>query len=347
MTGSQTEKRPIGVIGAGSFGTAIANLIAKNAPVRLYSRNAALTQQINTTREHLGVRIHEQIQVMNDLEKLASECALIFPIIPSISFRSMMQDLGPHLRPSHMLIHGTKGFDSIDNLEEVESLHPSEVHSMSEVIREESSVVRIGCLSGPNLSKEILEGQPTATLIASHFKEVIKSGQRVLNSDQFHVFGSSELLGAELAGALKNSIAIGSGMLAGKHLGKNIQAMLITRGLIEMVHLGQALGTTSKAFIGTAGIGDLVATATSEKSRNYTFGYKLAQGQTKEQLKSSMPELAEGVRTIKITYLLSKHFGLRAPITEMLYAVVYNGLELNKAINYLMKFPYTVDVDFI
>lgn len=347
MPGTAADKKPVGVIGSGSFGTAIANLIGFNARVQLYTRNTKLCQEINASRQHMGVRLHDNIEVTNDLERLAKECNLIFPIIPSVAFRSMMQTLGPFLKPSHIIIHGTKGFDSISNLDEVEQLTPNQVHTMSEVIREESSVVRIGCLSGPNLSKEILEGQPTATLIASHFTEVIKSGQRVLNSDQFHVFGSRELLGAELAGALKNSIAIGSGMLAGKGLGKNIQAMLITRGLSEMVHLGQALGTSSRAFIGTAGIGDLVATATSSKSRNYTFGYQLAQGKTVEEVRAVMPELAEGVRTIKITKLLSEHFGLRTPITSMLYAVVFQGLALDKAISYLMNFPYTVDVDFV
>ncbi|NNE30123.1 MAG: NAD(P)-dependent glycerol-3-phosphate dehydrogenase, partial [Saprospiraceae bacterium] len=334
-------------IGAGSFGTAIANLIALNHPVLLYSRNQDLSTKIAENRVHQGVELNGNVEIIHDLEKLANSCSLLFPIIPSTSFRSMMKDLGPFLKPSHILIHGTKGFDSIEDLENADDLRPDQVFTMSKVIMQESSVVRIGCLSGPNLAKEILEGQPTATLIASHFREVIKKGQRVLKSNQFHVFGSPELLGAELAGALKNSIAIGSGMLAGRGFGKNIQAMLITRGLTEMVHLGQAMGTGSRAFIGTAGIGDLVATATSKKSRNFTFGYHLAQGKTKDEIHRTMPELAEGVRTIKITKLLSRHFGLRTPITDMLYSAVYDGFPVDKAIHYLMNFPYTVDVDFL
>lgn len=342
-----SDKKPVGVVGSGSFGTAIANLVAKNAPVRIYSRSPEIVQNINESRKHLGVDIHPNVLVINDYKQLAEECSLIFPIVPSVAFRQMMTELGPYLKPSHVLIHGTKGFGAIPGLDEVDHLHPSDVHTMSSVIMEESSVVRIGCLSGPNLAIEIMEGQPTATLIASHYTEVIKAGQRALKSDQFHVFGSDELLGAELAGALKNSIAIGSGLLTGAGLGKNIQAMLITRGLTEMVHLGQALGTTSRAFIGTAGIGDLIATATSDKSRNFSYGYQMAQGKSRQELKDSMPELAEGVRTIKITKLLSDHFGLRTPITEMLYAVVYKGFPLSKAINYLMNYPYSVDVDFI
>ena len=155
------------------------------------------------------------------------------------------------------------------------------------------------------------------------------------------------MLGAELAGALKNIFAIGSGMLKGKGLGKNLQAMLITRGLTEMVHFGEKFGTSSKAFIGTAGIGDLVATATSKNSRNYTFGFRLGQGESAEEVAATMPELAEGVRTLKITRFLAKYYKLRIPITEMLYNVVFEGFDFEKAIDYLMTYPYDIDVDFL
>ena len=195
------------------------------------------------------------------------------------------------------MIHGTKGFDLTGVSEDVMADHPitrKNVHTMSEVIRQESVVVRIGCLSGPNLSAEIMEGQPTATVIASRFNEVIKLGRKVLDSQQFHVFGSHELMGAELAGALKNAIAIGSGILGGLGMGKNIQAMLITRGLMEMVYFGKAMGANSKAFIGTAGIGDLVATATSTKSRNYTFGMRMAKGESLEEISNTMPGTCRG-----------------------------------------------------
>ncbi|MEM8908069.1 MAG: NAD(P)H-dependent glycerol-3-phosphate dehydrogenase, partial [Bacteroidota bacterium] len=129
--------------------------------------------------------------------------------------------------------------------------------------------------------------------------------------------------------------------------GKNIQAMLITRGLMEMVYFGKSMGASSKAFIGTAGIGDLVATATSTKSRNYTLGLRLANGETLTEILGSMPELAEGVRTIKIMMELGKHYKLHIPITQMLYSVIFEGFEVEKAISYLMKYPYAVDVDFL
>lgn len=347
MENRKSDKNTVGVIGAGSFGTAIANLIAINNPVLLFSRNDELIAKINSEHNHLGVELHPDIEATNDMERIGKNCSLIFPIVPSESFRSMMKSLSPHIGPSHILIHGTKGFDITKNLEEVDSLGLKDVFTMSEVILQESSVVRIGCLSGPNLSKEIMEGQPTATLIASPFSEVFKIGQRVLNSKQFHVFGSKELMGAELAGVLKNAIALGSGLLAGKGLGRNIQAMLITRGLTEMVHIGTALGTSSKAFIGTAGIGDLIATSTSKDSRNFTFGYNFAQGKSLETIKATMPELAEGVRTIKVMKCLGDTLKLRLPITRMLYEVIYNGFDLDKALEYLMNYPYAVDVDFL
>jgi glycerol-3-phosphate dehydrogenase (NAD(P)+) len=347
--GLQPEEKKIGVVGAGSFGTAIANLIAINKDVLLYSRNPDLVKQINTTHQNLQVELSHRIRATNDLEEVANACHLIFPIVPSDRFREMMQNLGPHLRPFHILIHGTKGFDLRRKPGEPENLPVSrkDIHTMSEVIRQESSVVRIGCLSGPNLAGEIMEGQPTATVIASHFKEVINLGKEALTSGQFQVFGSHELLGAELAGALKNSIAIGSGILAGRGLGKNIQALLITRGLMEMIGFGRAMGATPEAFLGTAGIGDLICTATSEKSRNFTFGRRLGAGESVQEIKATMPELAEGIRTLQIARDLAEFYELHTPITEMLYRAVYENYPIDKAIGLLMKYPYYVDVDFL
>ena len=318
----------------------------------LYSRKQTVIDKINEERQHFGITISDHIELTNDIEKLAKECTLIFPIVPSRAFRETMQKLGPFLKPYHILIHGTKGF-GLKGVNEEELLarrvkiKRENVCTMSEVIRQESVVVRIGCLSGPNLAVEILDGQPTATVIASQFSEVIKAGQAVLDSPQFHVFGSYEILGAELAGALKNIIALGSGILGGMGMGKNIQAMLITRGLTEMIRFGKAMGAESRPFLGTAGVGDLVATATSENSRNYTFGFRIGQGESTEAIFNSMPELAEGARTLKIARGLAKYYKLHVPITEMLYNVVFEGFDKQRALYYLMKYPYAIDVDFI
>lgn len=218
---------------------------------------------------------------------------------------------------------------------------------MSEVIRQETSVLRMGCLAGPNLYKEIMAKQPAASVIASEYDEVIKAGSDLLSSRYFFVFGSYDLLGAEMAGALKNIIALGSGMLAGKGLGKNLEAMIITRGLREMIELGRSVGASSRSFLGTAGIGDLIATATSPKSRNFSFGYRLGQGENMKDIINSVDEVVEGVRTVRIANQLAKNYHLRVPIINMIYSVVYDGLEIEKAIRLLMRYPQLPDVDFI
>lgn len=348
----QSSQKLIGVIGAGSFGTAVANLIAYNTNVLLYSRQSHLVETINSEHKHpdLGVEMAPKVAATSDLEEMAKRCTLIFPIVPSDSFRDMMRNLSPYLRPYHLLIHGTKGFDfhklSEEDFKE-KKVTRDHISTMSEVILQESVVVRVGCLSGPNLAKEIFDGQPTATVIGSKFKEVIEAGKRALNSKHFQVFGTYEILGAELAGALKNVIAIGSGILGGLGMGKNIQALLINRGLIEMIYFGKAMDTTPKAFVGTAGIGDLVCTATSEDSRNYTFGKRLGQGEKVKDIIDTMPELAEGIRTLKVAKHLAEYYGFHIPITQMLYRVVYEDFEVKKAIEFLMRYPYYEDVDFL
>lgn len=349
---SKSNFNPVGVLGAGSFGTAIANLLAANSEVLLFSRRPDIVEKINTNHSHLGIDLSPRITATNDLTDLARQCTLIFLIVPSNSFREMVRAIAPHLRPHHIVIHGTKGFD-LSGIPEEEldkpglSLTRQQVRTMSEVILEESSVVRVGCLSGPNLAAEIIAGQPAATLVGSRFKEVIQAGQMALNSKKFHVFGSYDMLGAELAGALKNIIALGSGVLGGLGLGRNIQGLLIARGLAEMVYFGKSLGASSHAFIGVAGIGDLVATATSTNSRNYTFGTRLAKGETVAQIRATMPELAEGVRTLHIAHHLARQYKLHVPITDMLYAVVFEQYSVDKALHYLMTYPYAIDVDFM
>jgi len=344
------QSETVGIIGAGSFGTAMANLIALNTDVLVYSRSPELVHQLKKDRYRFGVKLHERVEVLNDFEEIADRCQLILPIVPSNNFRSMMRSVTKYLQPSHLLMHGTKGFDITGvDLEDIPNtgVDRKQVHTMTEVIRQESVVVRVGALAGPNLARELLDGQPSGTVIASKFDEVIKRADAVLGSQQLHVFHTHDLLGAELAGVLKNVIALGSGILKGYGLGKNVQAMMITRGLHEMIHFGQALGSDRSAFFGTAGIGDLIATATSSKSRNYTFGFRLGCGESLEEVRATSQELAEGVRTLMITRHLARNLRLRAPITEMLYQIVFEGYPVEKAMDFLITYPYEVDVDFL
>lgn len=345
------SKEIVGIIGSGSFGVTLTKLLYPNAYPILYSRRFKTVADLNTFHANLNYDLPDDVEISNDLEYVAAKCKIIFPVIPSSSFREMMKSLSPYLNPSHILIHCTKGFDYTykESGEEniVSKIHRSQVKTMSEVIKDESTVIRIGCMAGPNLAKEILADKPAATVIASEFKEVVDLGIRLLSSERFFVFGSEDLKGAEIAGAYKNIIALGSGLLGGIEMGTNAQAMVITRGLHEMIRFGQYFGTDGKAFLGTAGIGDLVATATSQKSRNYTFGQRLAQGEMLEDIISTSREVVEGLRTLKIVKNLAQHYNLKLPITNMLYAIVYEGFDLRKAIGLLMKYPFKKDVDFI
>src|SRR3990170_1120787 len=266
MSKTQPRQRPlVGVVGAGSFGITVAQLLAVNNQVLLYARDPLTAQKINDTHIHLDVNLSPRIRAISSYAEMAESCEVIFPVVPSEDFRDMMKNLGLLLSPRHILIHGTKGLDTtrVKNIMSFTGkLNREDVCTISEVITEESNVLRIGCLSGPNLSKEILEGQPTATVIASEYDEVVRIGIELLTSKKMFVFGSSDILGAELAGAFKNIIALGSGYLRGKGRGKNIQGLFITRGLHEITFFGGMLGADKSAFLGTAGIGDLIATAT-------------------------------------------------------------------------------------
>jgi glycerol-3-phosphate dehydrogenase (NAD(P)+) len=218
---------------------------------------------------------------------------------------------------------------------------------MSEVIREESVVVRVGCLAGPNLARELADNQPAATVIASHFDEVIAIGKKLLRNDTFQVYGNQDLVGVELAGVLKNVIAIASGALSGMGYGENAKGLLISRGVIEMIYLGRALGGNTEAFLGLAGIGDLVTTCNSSLSRNFQVGYKLAQGITLSEILASTDEIAEGVNTVRIAKKCADYYKVRAPITGMLYKVLFEDMTVVEALQYLMRYPLDVDIDFL
>jgi glycerol-3-phosphate dehydrogenase (NAD(P)+) len=341
---------PVGVIGTGSFGTAVSNLLSNNTNVILYGRNPEQLGRMESTRISSNQRLNKNIELTNDLKYLTSKCSIIFPIIPASTFRSLMRDLSDSLKPYHILIHGIKGFDLKSDGSDVKLkrfVSRNEVRTMSEVVREESVVVRVGCIAGPNLAVELAQGQPSATVVASKFNEVIYAGQKLLRTDRFQVYGSSDLIGVELSGALKNIIAIASGALTGLGMGENSRGFLISRGMVEMIYLGKVLGGNTQAFVGLAGIGDLVTTCSSQLSRNFTVGYRLAKGENLSRIIESLDETAEGINTVKVTRNLAKYYKIRAPITEKLYDVMFGNLSPETALKYLMKYPFNVDIDFL
>ncbi|MEO9964306.1 MAG: NAD(P)H-dependent glycerol-3-phosphate dehydrogenase [Reichenbachiella sp.] len=351
MNSKSTSDKLVGVIGAGSFGSAIANMLAEKTNVLLYIRDSKKYEQIEKDIKTGKSRYDKNIEITNQLSEIGTRCEIIFPIVPSANFRSMIRDLAPYLRPYHILIHGTKGLDlnwpEGEQMSKENPLSRRHVRTMSEVILEETSVLRVGCLAGPNLAKELEEKQPAATVVASHFEEVIDQGQKLLKNDRFLVYGSNDLIGIELCGVLKNIIAIGTGMLSGMGLGENSRAMLISRGMVEMVYIGNALGGNTKAFLGLAGVGDLVATCSSKLSRNFSVGYRLAKGEKLEEIIASMDEVAEGVNTIKIINILAESYNIRVPITETLHNIIEGNMSVTEAYTYFMKFPFRSEIDFI
>ena len=343
------SKQQVGVIGAGSFGTAVANILARKSDVLLYARTAEKAEQLKAERKSAGQQLAENIIVTNDLEQVANNCNTIFPIIPSGNFRELMQQFSPYLHPYHMLIHGTKGLDLVLPKQRGEDFRVSREHvkTMSEIIREESVVVRVGCMAGPNLAVELSKGHPAATVIASPFTEVINEGKRLLRTENFQVYGNPDLRGVELCGILKNIIAIASGILTGLGFGENAKGLLVSRGLVEMIYLGQALGGEISSFIGLAGIGDLVATASSETSRNFTCGHLLAEGKSLDEVMAQMDETAEGINTIRIAKQLADGQRIKPLITETLYKILYENMSPSEGVSYLMKYPGNIDIDFL
>jgi len=340
---------PVGVLGGGSFGSAVSNLLAENQPVILFTRSSDVAKEINENHINRGRKMHENVTATSDVRGVAEKCSLIYPILPSAAFRESIRSIAPYLTPEHILIHGTKGVDvqlpEGDELTVEYKLNPKLVNTMTEVILQETIVRRVGCLAGPNLASEIINGQPAATVIASHFDEVIKLGQRTLRTPRFQVYGSHDLAGVEIAGVLKNVIALASGALNGLGFGENAKALLISRGLVEMIHVGKYLGGDAVAFLGLAGVGDLIATCSSEKSRNYTVGYRLAKGETLTAILADMEEVAEGLNTLRISRSMANYLGIRAPLTETIYEVIYGEKTVEEGLEYLMKFPFYVDID--
>ena len=348
---SLSDDKPVGVIGAGNFGSVVANLLARQRNVLLYARDERVVQRINETRENRGHKMDARVTATNNLAHVADKCEVLFPIVPSGHFRSLMRQLSPWLHPYHILIHGTKGFDvnlpEGQTLDSIEKLDRSMVKTMSEVIQEETVAVRVGCLAGPNLSRELAEGHPAATVIASHFNEVFTIGRRLLRNEHFQVYGNNDIVGVELAGVLKNVIAIAAGALNGMGYGENARGLLVSRGMVEMVYLGRALGGNTKAFLGVAGVGDLVTTCNSSLSRNFTVGHRLAKGERLSEILQSTDEIAEGINTVKVAKKCADHYKVRAPITTTLYQVLFEDMTVKKALEYLMRYPLNIDIDFL
>ena len=319
----------VAVIGAGSWGTAVAAITVRNAPTWLWARRPELAQQID--REHRNgtylpdVELPSDLHGTADLEEAVSEADVVVMGVPSHGFRDVLVEALPFLRRGVPVISLTKGVEQ------------GSLKRMTEVICELVPGCPAGVLTGPNLAKEILAGFPAASVVALADGEVCSTLQGLFSTDVFRVYTNPDVVGCEVAGALKNVMAIASGMADGMGFGDNTRAALITRGLAELTRLGVALGGEPLTFAGLAGMGDLVATCISRQSRNRYVGEELGKGRTIDEITTEMNMVAEGVKTSRAVVDLAARHGVEMPIAEQVVAVVYEGKPAAEVIPSLMR----------
>lgn len=325
------------VLGAGSWGTVLANLAAVNCrELRLWARDEGQVRAINATRAHARywpeMQLRPNIQAVHELER-AFEGApqVVIWALPSSACREMARRLAPLFRGDEILIHATKGVES------------GTLKRVSEMLREELPCPRIGVISGPNLAAEIARGEPAATVVASRYQEAVDAGTEIFASERFRVYQGSDVTGVEWAGTLKNVLAIAAGALDALKFGWNTRAMMLTRGLAEMVRFGVAMGGEAETFLGLAGMGDLLATCGSPTSRNYRVGFKLASGEPLEKILAELGSTAEGVRTTRSVWEYAKPRGIEMPITETVYELVTGSVSVQEALRGLMLRPAVPD----
>ena len=334
-----TIKKPIAVLGGGSFGTAIANLLASNQhDVRLWMRDAQQAQGINENRQNprylKGVQVLDGVLALTDLAATLAECDLIFVALPSTALRSVLTPYADVLS-GKMLVSTTKGIEAKSFL------------LMSQILEDIAPQARVGVLSGPNLAREVAAHALTATVVASEDQALCQTVQAVLHGATFRVYASADRFGVELGGALKNVYAIIAGMAAALDMGENTKSMLITRALAEMTRFAVKLGANPMTFLGLAGVGDLIVTCTSPKSRNYQVGFALGEGLSLEEAVERLGEVAEGVNTLKVLKAKSQEMGVYMPLVAGLHAILFEGRTLEQIIGALMSGEPKTDVDFI
>ena len=330
----------VAVLGGGSFGTTLANIVAENGySARLWLRDEALAKTIN--EDHLNPRympdypLNENLWASTDLQQVVKGAELILVSVPSSGFVEVVEEMANYLSPQQYLVSTTKG------------VVPGGFELMSEALKRATNGQAIGVLSGPNLAKEIGKHMPTATVIASEHEGLRTRVQTLLANNYFRVYASNDTYGVELGGALKNIYAIISGLAAALGMGENTRSMLITRSLAEMSRFAVRMGANPMTFIGLAGVGDLVATCMSPLSRNYRVGYALGKGQTLTKIIEELGEVAEGVNTLKLVKQKADEMDIYMPLANGLYQVLFNDLSVPEALSMLMESDQSSDVEFI
>ena len=331
MPKNEFAGRKIAVIGAGAWGTTLADLIGRqDYIVRLWCFEPEVAQQIKGGRENeiylRGVSLSENIIPTSELAEALTDAGLVLLVVPSQHFRDVASKCRPFVSPNCYALSASKGF-------EIETFK-----RMTEVLAEEWKGLdyETGVLSGPNLSREISAGKPAVTLVASGNEDLVQTFQHLLSCRHFRAYGGADVTGTELGGALKNIYAIAAGVAQGFNFGNNTLASLITRGLVEMVRLGVTLGAKAETFYGASGLGDLICTAFSELSRNNYVGRQLAAGEKLDGILAGMKHIAEGVYTAKAVHKHLKTAGIEMPIAEAVYSVLFKGFDPLEGVHALM-----------
>jgi glycerol-3-phosphate dehydrogenase (NAD(P)+) len=319
----------VAVLGAGSWGTTLANLLAvKGEEVQLWAYEPEVVDAINRRHENPlflpGYRLATGLQACNDPRAAVAGAPVIVSAAPSHAVRRVISQVRGSVKPGALVVSATKGIET-DSLA-----------LMSEVVAECLPEVRFVALSGPSFAVEVCQGQPTLVVAAARTAADAHEAQRLFATPKFRVYTHDDVLGVELAGALKNVIAIAAGILEGLGMGHNPRAALITRGLAEITRLGVALGASPLTFAGLAGMGDLILTTTGDLSRNRALGVALAQGQTLEEFRAAHRSVAEGANTSKAGAALGSRMGVELPIIEKVGDVLFNGKPARDGIAELM-----------
>jgi glycerol-3-phosphate dehydrogenase (NAD(P)+) len=320
------------VVGGGSWGSALAvHLSRLGHSVRLWVLEPEVAEEINKGHSNKlflpGVEIPAAVKATNALDEAAEGAEVLVSVVPSQFVRSVVQRLRDFVPADLLIISATKGI-------EIDSLAP-----MSRVFLEElgeKKCRRFVALAGPSFAKEVARGHPTAVVVASENTTDAVSVQQAVSSDYFRIYTTGDLMGVEVCGAVKNVIAIASGIQTGLGFGDNTKAALITRGLAEIARLVMSLGGLRRTVAGLAGVGDMVLTCTSTTSRNFTVGLRLGRGESLEDITSSTAMIAEGVKTTRSVVALARRQGLELPISEAVHAILYEGLQPREAVRRLM-----------
>jgi len=322
-------KLNVGLLGGGSWGTTVASITAKNANTTLWARNQDTVDEINTSHTNSkylpGALLTKTLKASTSIEETVQDADVLIMGVPAQNFREVLRAAKPFIRPWIPIVSLAKGLEIGTKMR------------MTEIIAEELPGHPSGVLTGPNLAKEIHSGQAAAAVIAMVDKTISKKLQPVFSTGLFRVYTNNDVIGCELGGALKNIMAIATGMGDGANAGDNTRAALITRGLSELTRLGTAMGGKRRTFAGLAGMGDLVATCSSAKSRNHHVGFEIGRGKSLEQIIDEMNEVAEGVKTAKVVMELAEDYNVDMPISREVYKVLYEGNTVIDAFKGLVK----------